>query len=240
MIAKEEIKSVVDGAKYSISSVETLLNQGVHLEIALDDFSKEINESENRLKFLSVTKEYYLKAVDKIYCESIGALKETLNTALRYIITDKNYSCNITLEDKRGTKNLYISIVDNDDNTEVDAKNGCGNGIRTILSMILRFFYLLNQSKKVNGNDVNIIAFFDEKFSALSSQYVPAFFEVLQKMCDENNIAICLITHDERFIPYADKTYIVSDGEIQEMPKGRTEETFVLGKEENRKENFDQ
>ena len=155
MLTVEDIKNTVNSVNYSISGIETILEQKDAVKSTIIKYEKDLKDSENRVQFLSDTKGFYIKAVDLMYEESIGALKDTLNTALQYIIFDKNYACNLTLEDKRGTKNLYVSLVSVDDNIEVDMKHGVGQGIRAIIGSILKLYYLLNQN--------STIALYDEK-----------------------------------------------------------------------------
>ena len=209
MIDATDITSIIDSVNYSISGVETLLEQLPFIKENTKDLKNDLDTVESRISILAETKTFYIKAVDLMYEESIGALKETLNTALQYVITDKNYSCNLTLEDKRGTKNLYISIIDNDEGFEVDWKHGVGQGIRAILSFVLKAFYLINQNSR--------ILLLDEKYSTLSDQYVSRFFEFVKKFTEEKKFIIICITHDPRFMDYADKTFLVADGNIHEV-----------------------
>lgn len=225
MLTKEDIRNTIDSVNYNISGVQMLLDQKSNLESNLSEYTDKLKEAEDRIQFLSNTKGFYVKAVDLMYEESIGALKETLNTALQYIIYDKRYSCNLTLEDKRGQKYLYTSLVDIDEDTEVDMKHGVGQGVRSVISAILKTFYLLNQ-----GSNILLV---DEKYSALSDQYIPRFFEFLKKLCEDKDkqMIIVAVTHDERFFVYADKCYLVNDGHVTELAKG---DEVVLEKEENR------
>lgn len=211
MLTREDIKNTINSVNYNVSGVQMLLDQKSTLKDNLRAYEDNLKESEERVQFLSNTKGFYVKAVDLMYEESIGALKETLNTALQYIIFDKNYSCNLVLEDKRGQKYLYLSLVDLDEDTEVDMKHGVGQGVRSVISAILKTFYLLNQN--------STILFVDEKYSALSDQYIPRFFDFLKKLCEDKQMVIVAITHDERFFVYADKCYLVNDGHVTEVPK---------------------
>lgn len=211
VITQQDIKNTVDSVNYNISSIETILEQKDAVKSTLAKYEKDFKEAENRIQFLSDTKGFYVKAVDLMYEESIGALKDTLNTALQYIIFDKNYACNLTLEDKRGTKNLYLSLEDKDEDTEVDMKHGVGQGIRSVISAVLKTFYLLNQ-------DSNILLV-DEKYSYLSDQYIPRFFDFLRKLCEDKKLIVVAISHDVRFFDYADKCYLVADGYVKELSK---------------------
>ena len=224
MLKPEDIKNTVDSVNYNISSIETILEQKDAVKSALAKYEKDLKDAENRIQFLSDTKGFYIKAVDLMYEESIGALKETLNTALRYVIYDKNYACNLILEDKRGTKNLYISLNDLDENTEVDMKHGVGQGVRAVVGSILRVFYLINQSSP--------ILLYDEKLAALSDQYIPRYFEFLHKLCEDKQLILVLICHDPRFFDYADRTYLVNDGHIKLV--GKDEDIDILEEEKDR------
>ena len=170
--------------------------------------TKEIEEKEQHLAFIKGAKEKYTIAVNELYEESIVALKDTLNVALKYVMFDKNYSANLILEDKRGTKSLSILLVDEDNGFEVDLKDGVGQGVRTIISFVLKTYYLLNQNSRV--------LFLDEKYSALSSHYVPRFYEFMKKFCQENDFIIVMISHIGNQIEHADKIYYLNDGVITE------------------------
>lgn len=225
VITQQDIKNTVDSVKYNISGVETILDQKEAIKNAIADYTKELTDIESRIEFLADTKQFYIKAVDLMYEESIGALKDTLNTALQYIMFDKNYTCNLTLEDKRGTKNLYISLNDLDDDVEVDMKHGVGQGLRSVVSAVLKTFYLLNQN--------STLLFIDEKYSFLSDQYIPRFFDFLKQLCEDKGLILVAITHDERFFDYADRCYVINDGNIRLVQK---DENIVLEKEEGREE----
>ena len=136
------------------------------------------------------------------------ALQDTLNAALKYIMYDKNYSAKLVLEDSRGTKSLSIVLVDEDDGFEIDLKDGVGQGVRTIISFVLKSYYLLNQNSRV--------LFLDEKYSALSAHYVPRFYEFIEKFCEDNDFIIVMISHVDNQIEHADKVYYLNDGVISE------------------------
>ena len=57
----------------------------------------------------------------------------------------------------------------------------------------------------------------DEKYSALSEHYVPRFFEFLKKMAEEKGMIVVLITHDTRFMDYADNIYMVNMGNVTKI-----------------------
>ena len=80
-------------------------------------------------------------------------------------------------------------------------------GVKTVISAILHMYYLQCKNSK--------ILMLDEKYSAVSEEYVPAFFEFLHQLCEKLDFRIILITHDKRFLDYADKRYIINQGEVK-------------------------
>ncbi len=203
------VDNTIDSLEYTIKSCEDLFSKENIIQGNITSLEEENKKQEAYLKFLKGAKEKYTLVVNELYEESIVALKDTLNTALKYIIFDKNYSVDLILEDKRGVKSLSLLLVDEDDGFEVDLKDGVGQGVRTIISFVLKSYYLLNQNSKV--------LFLDEKYSALSSHYIPRFYEFMKKFCEENDFIIVMISHIESQIEHADKVYYLNDGIISEV-----------------------
>lgn len=202
------IQNILNSLDYTIKSCSSLLNKEELIKDNIKHLKQDKEKTENYLKFIKGAKEKYQLAVNELYEESIVALQGTLNAALQYIFYDKNYKAKLILEDKRGVKSLSIMLVDEDDNFEVDLKDGCGQGVRTVISFVLKSYYLLNQNSKV--------LFLDEKYSALSVHYVPRFFEFIDKFCEDNDFIIVMISHIDNQIEHADKVYYLNDGVITE------------------------
>lgn len=173
----------------------------------VSDIKDEIIEEETKLKTIQDSSIYYKKSQDILYEKSVGSLKKLIDSALNFIFYDKNYEIIINLEDKRGTKNLNFSLKDLDNDFEVSLKNGCGNGVRSVVSSILNLFVLINKGSKY--------LFLDEKYSYISSSYLENFFIFLRNICKEKELHIVIVTHDERFLEYADKRIVVCDGVVR-------------------------
>lgn len=197
-------KGIISTIDYNIKAFENLFEKKNYFEGEVLKYTNKLKELEEREVFLKDSKALYIEAVDFLYKESIGTLQDTLDTALQYIMFDKNYSVKLELDDSRGSKTLNIALIDNDGGFEVDLAEGVGNGVRTIISFVLKMYYLLNEGSK--------ILFLDEKYSALSAQYIPLFFNFVKRMTEEKDFILVMITHDPRFIEYADKTYRINDG----------------------------
>lgn len=193
---------------YNIKNFSELFAKKEIYQSEIEQKEKDIKTYLDRISFLKNTKALYLEAVDVMYQESIGVLQDTLNSAMQYVMTDKDYSVKLELDDKRGNKTLNLALVDNTKGFEVDLKDGVGQGVRTIISFVLKAYYLVNDNSKV--------LLLDEKYSALSAQYIPYFMQFLKKFTEERDFIIVMITHDTRFVDYGDKAYIVADGVIRE------------------------
>ena len=169
----------------------------------LDKINNKLNLLDNQLKKILESKQYYKKAIDIVYERSIEELKNVINCALNYIFFDKNLEMDIELSDKRG-KSMTFVVKHN--NRRVNLKRGMGMGVKCVISCILHMYYLqCKNSKKL---------FLDEAYSNISKEYISNFFDFLSKMCQQINFVIVLITHDERFIQYADRVYEVSNGYV--------------------------
>ena len=203
-----DYKNTLDSLDYTIQSCMNLIAKEDLIQGNINIVNSELDTKKEYLTFIKGAKEKYQAAITELYEESILSLKNTLNIALKYVMFDKNYSVNLVLEDKRGTKSLSILLVDEDNGFEVDLKDGVGQGVRTIISFVLKSYYLLNQNSKV--------LFLDEKYSALSSHYVPRFYEFMKKFCEENDFIIVMISHIDNQIEHADKIYYLNDGVISE------------------------
>lgn len=173
-------------------------------EVAIPDIEKKIEGIENTLTLIGESREYWRKAIDLAYKRSVGELNKKLNIAIKYIYFDRDFSVELVLEDKRG-KSLQIILKDEEGN-DISVKDGCGMGIRTIISSILQIYYL-------NSKDSHIL-FIDEKYSYLSEAYLPRFFEFINKMCEKSGFTLVLITHDPRLFEYANTKIRVVNGEV--------------------------
>jgi DNA repair exonuclease SbcCD ATPase subunit len=203
--------SILESINYNLKALEDLQKKKEIIETNTEELLQVIKKLETKLSDTKDCKTYYGKAIELLYQESIGALKDTINTALQYVIYDKNYEIDLALDDKRGAKSLSLLLIDRDTELEVDLKDGVGNGIRTIVSFVLKMYYLINK----NSN----ILLLDEKYSALSEEYTERFFEFMKKMCDEKDFIIVIITHDKRFESFADYVYRISDGNVTKVIK---------------------
>ena len=192
----EELKQY----KYKLDSVATMQ---ANLLQRISFLDKDIDDCDRNLKGVIESRQYYKKAIDLIYEKSIQELKDVLNSALSYIFKDKSLEVDIQLSDKRG-KSLTFIITNN--GRKVSLKRGMGMGVKCVISCILHIYYLQCKDSK--------ILMLDEAYSNISKNYISDFFDFLSKLCEKLQFTLILITHDERFIEYADRVYEISNGYV--------------------------
>ena len=201
------MQNLIDSLNYTIKSCNSLLSKEETLKENAKELQEKLKEKKDYLKFIQTSKEKYQLCVTELYEESVASLQSTLNAALQYVFFDKNYKIRLNLKDSRGNKALDLFLIDEDDGLEVDMRD-IGQGVRTVISFILKAYYLLNQNSR--------ILLLDEKYSNLSAAYVPAFYTFMESFCSQNNFIIIMISHVDNQIEHADKVYYLNDGVITE------------------------
>lgn len=183
--------------------IETLQKQRTQIDNQLNVFNANIMSLNEQLALVLQEKEYYKKAVDVVYERSIQELKAMLNSALSTIFVDRDFAVDIVLSDKRG-KSIQLKALEN--GKPVNLKRGTGMGVKTVISAVLHIYYLQCKNSK--------ILMLDEAYSAVSEEYVEAFFTFLSQLCEKLDFKIILITHDPRFLQYANKKYRINQGVV--------------------------
>lgn len=189
--------------KYRIDTLNATKVANTQNILALNSSIAEISEE---MTFVIEAREYYKKAVDIVYEQSVKELKSLLNLALKEVFYDEDYDVEIELSDKRG-KSLTIRLFQ--DGKPVNLKRGTGMGIKTVISAVLHIYYLQCKNSK--------ILMLDEKYSAVSAEYVDGFYSFLHKLCHKLGFKIILITHDERLLKWGDKKFIIDKGVVSEV-----------------------
>lgn len=192
---------------YRIKRTEALKNKVESIKASNTLLEEELGKENSDLEVIRDSAVYYKKSQDILYDKSVGFLKELINSALKFIFYDKNYRIAIELEDKRGTKGIVFKLQDLDEDFEVSLKNGCGNGVRSVISAILNIFALVSKGKKFLE--------VDEKYSYISTCYLENFFTFLNKLAEEKQLSIVIVTHDVRMLNFVDKVYRINDGRVE-------------------------
>jgi len=178
-------------------------------EARIEKWTLEDQGLEEKLQLTETSQVFYRKAIDLVYARSIGELETTINAALSFIFYDRSYAIRFELGDQRG-KALELYLLDTSDgrNRAVDMKDGVGNGVRSVVSYVLLTLHL-------TARGIPPILFLDEAYSAISESYVDRFFTFVRGLSLTKQAPLILISHDDRFLPYADQRIRVSNGVVQ-------------------------
>ena len=137
----------------------------------------------------------------------IKELEELLNSSVQTIFAERDYSVEIVVEDNKRAS-IHLKYVDEDGNEISPDVKDCGGGIRTVIGIILQVYFIFY-------SDVERVIFVDEGFSQVSSDFLPQLFGLLDELCKNNGLKLCLVTHDSRIMEYADKNYVVENNRVK-------------------------
>ena len=137
----------------------------------------------------------------------IKELEELLNSSVQTIFAERDYSVEIVVEDNKRAS-IHLKYVDEDGNEISPDVKDCGGGIRTVIGIILQVYFIFY-------SDVERVIFVDEGFSHVASDFLPQLFGLLDELCKNNGLKLCLVTHDSRIMEYADKNYVVENNRVK-------------------------
>ena len=160
---------------------------------------------------LENSKPYIDDLIDKFSETALKRLEDLLSLGLARIFQDRDYSVEIRVSEKRSAKCAELYLID--DGHAFLMRDSCvAGGILVVVGFLIQVFYVANL-------DLAKILFLDEALSNISTQYLPNFFSFVKELSVQIGLTVVLITHDTRFLEYADRIYKVANG------------TYILDKE---------
>ena len=130
--------------------------------------------------------------IDKFSETALKRLEDLLSLGLSRIFQDRDYSVEIRVSEKRSAKCAELYLID--DGHAFLMRDSCvAGGILVVVGFLIQVFYVANL-------DLAKILFLDEASVQIG-------------------LTVVLITHDTRFLEYADRIYKVANG------------TYILDKE---------
>jgi ABC-type lipoprotein export system ATPase subunit len=159
-------------------------------------------------KFSKSISEIAKKIADLFYGGYLTEGIDFINSVLRFVFHDREYTVSINVEEKRNQKELYFSLNEIIDGnlitTDID---NIGSGIKGVISFALQIFYI---DKTKSGKYL----FLDEPFTEISDSYLENLFVMIKKISDAKGFNILIISHDERIISNFKDIYEVVKGKI--------------------------
>ena len=172
------------------------------------DSLKELSEEQSKLvenkTLLEKSKPFIDDLIDKFSETSIKKLEDLLSLGLQRIFQDRNYRVEIKVTEKRSSKCADLYLIDS--GHPFLMRDSCvAGGILVVVGFLIQAFYVANL-------DIAKILFLDEALSNISTQYLDNFFAFVKELSVKIGLTVILITHDTRFLEYADRIYKVADG----------------------------
>ena len=169
---------------------------------------KELNEEHASLlknkDTLDRSKPFIDDLIDKFSETSLKKLEGLLTLGVSRIFYDRNYKVQIQVTEKRSSKCAELYLIDS--GHAFLMRDSCvAGGILVVVGFLIQAFYVANL-------DLSKVLFLDEALSNISSQYLDNFFEFVKELSKQIGLTVVLITHDNRFLDYADRLYKVNNG----------------------------
>lgn len=190
---------------------DTTLKIKEDAEIKKQEYENQLKDLLNKHKNYEDAIDYLKEIIELISRQHINYIEKLLDSAVKTIFYDKNYSIKLEISEFRNSNSLNILLVETTDEGDIvtDIKNN-GFGIQGIIGFVLQVYFILYHK-------LAPILIADEAMSNLSSQYIPYFKELLNALAKQYNFTFVLVAHDPRFIDIADYKYEIKNGEVMEV-----------------------
>lgn len=194
------VRSLAEGSK----------NSAQELKVQFEETTQNLADEKDSLNVQQFAIDCLKEIMDKMSQEHVERIVNLLTYALQTIFYDKDYSVEIVTSDKRNVKTAEISLVERQEDKVIRSSfDDIGGGVVAVCGLVLQVYYcnVLKQAP---------ILFLDEQLSQVSENYVPTLMQFVKELASTKDLIMVLISHDNRYISYADKTYRVDDGQVKE------------------------
>ena len=171
---------------------------------SLQSLSEEYNKLVENKALLERSKPFIDDIIEKFSESSLKKLEDLLSLGLSRIFQDRDYKVEIKVSEKRSSKCADLYLIDA--GHPFLMRDSCvAGGILVVVGFLIQVFYVANL-------DIAKVLFLDEALSNISTQYLDNFFAFMKELSVKIGLTVVLITHDTRFLEYADRIYKVADG----------------------------
>lgn len=179
------------------SSYQNTLDSLLHLD-------EELNTLQENKNLLEKSKPYIDDLIDRFSETTLKKLEDLLTLGVSRIFQDRDYRVEIKVSEKRSSKCAELYLIDS--GHAFLMRDSCvAGGILVVVGFLIQAFYVANL-------DIAKILFLDEALSNISTQYLDNFFSFVKELSQQIGLTVVLITHDTRFLEYADRIYRVNNG----------------------------
>lgn len=171
---------------------------------SIESLAKEYSALQDNRTMLERAKPFIDDIIDKFSESSLKKLEDLLTLGVSRIFQDRDYRVEIKVSEKRTVKCAELYLIDSGHSFLM--RDSCvAGGILVVVGFLIQVFYVANLN-------VAKILFLDEALSNISTQYLDNFFAFVKELSKQIGLTVVLITHDTRFLEYADRLYKVANG----------------------------
>lgn len=200
-----QLKSI---AVSKLSELNVYKQQRQQTLTSIDEVTISNNQLKDEVDVLTKSLETVKVCINKLSEGHISHLQELINSMLRSVFYDKDYSIDMQLNDTKNGKVLDLFLIDsttNKDDPIVTDLSSNGGGLQTVVGFVLQIYFIIYFKQER-------ILFLDEALSAVSSEYIPTLVDFMRGLVEKYQFKFVAIFHDTRFSEYADTIYQVSNG----------------------------
>jgi len=153
---------------------------------------------------------FYLSVLDDATEEYVERTEKSLNEVYSYVFQEFNKFVRIKLVDRYNRKVLapkLYNIVDGVEHEET--LDDSGYSLSVVLGTVLLVYFILYTGAER-------VIMFDEAISGLSAETSARFFELLHLFVRDLGFSFGIISHEIRYIEFADHVYTVRKGVFSE------------------------
>lgn len=151
---------------------------------------------------------FYSAVLDRITESYVRQLEATLNDVYQYVFQNPLKTVALALEDRYNKKVLQLRLVNQAaGETNEETLDESGFSVSVVLGTVLLVYYIMY-------NGLERVIFFDESFTGLSDETASRFFSLLRVFIEQMDFDFMLISHETRFVEYADRSYFVRGGKF--------------------------
>lgn len=191
-----------------LSELNIYKQQRAQVNVSIEETTQANDKLKNDLNIMTKSLEAVKVCISKLSEGHISHLQDLVNSMLRTVFYDRDYSIDMKLDDTKNGKVLNLYLVDStlskDDPVVTDLASN-GGGLQTVIGFVLQIYFIIYFKQER-------ILFLDEALSAVSSEYIPTLVDFMRGLVDKYNFIFVAIFHDTRFSEYADTIYQVSNG----------------------------
>lgn len=189
--------------------------QETNLTKQINTLTTQIANDKHHQELLTQAQTIFKQLQDSLTHKQIEHITTLCNDALKSVFNDDQFNYHLEIETSLTnqrpqakfiltTTNLYTK-----ETTQTLLQNN-GFGIQSLIGFILQVYYVINTNQEH-------LLFLDESLTAISKDHLPKLKEFIKQISDKFKFTFVLIVHDKELLELADHTFIVNDGQIQEV-----------------------